>query len=111
MKRLTTDNPQGTVQTMMNMVYGKGGWQYIRYGEPNMATTDFALHFCKKFGCDVDEISRASDKEEKDEWLCTCDLEDCPVAAMYAALCGFGHVRGRLKKFEDERLKEVSDED
>lgn len=30
MNRLTTDHPQNNFETVMNLVYGKDGWQYIR---------------------------------------------------------------------------------
>ena len=33
MNRLTTDHPQNNFETVMNLVYGKDGWQYIRHGE------------------------------------------------------------------------------
>lgn len=37
----------------------------------------------------------------KDEWLCDCAFDGCPIATVYAALSGFGHVRDRLKMYED----------
>lgn len=100
MKRLTTDNPQDNFETVMNMVYGKDGWQYIRCGDGDMRTTDFCLMLCRDHGCDVSETITQND-EYKDEWLCDCAFEGCPIATVYAALSGFGHVRGRLKMYED----------
>lgn len=50
MKRMTADNPQDNFETIMNMVYGKDGWQYIRHGENGMPTTDFCLMLCKDHG-------------------------------------------------------------
>ena len=47
MNRLTTDHPQNNFETVMNLVYGKDGWQYIRHGETEMRTTDFCLMLCK----------------------------------------------------------------
>lgn len=101
MKRLTTDTPQDNFETIMNMVYGKDGWQYIRHGENGMPTTDFCLMLCNDHGCVLhEEISNGS-QETKDEWLCDCAFDGCPVATVYAALSGFGHVRDRLKRYED----------
>lgn len=100
MNRLTTDNPQNNIETMMNMVYGKDGWQYIRHGEEGMPTVDFCLMLCKERNCKMSDYDGMSN-EAKDEMLCGCAFENCPVATIYAALCGFGHVRGRLKMYED----------
>lgn len=104
MNRLTTDNPQNNFETMMNMVYGKDGWQYIRHGEKGMPTTEFCLVLCADHGCQVPE-SATNSPEATDEWLCECVFEGCPVATVYAALCGFGHVRDRLKKYEDAGIE------
>ena len=100
MKRLTTDNPQDNFETMMNMVYVKDGWQYIRHGDDGMKATDFCLKLCEMHGCKGLETYLTSD-EAKDEHLCDCAFEGCPIATVYAALSGFGHVRGRLKMYED----------
>lgn len=100
MKRLTTDTPQNNFETVMNMVYGKDGWQRIRHGDSDMRTTDFCLILCKDHGCNIDEIITRDD-EGKDEYLCDCAFDGCSIATVYAALCGFGHIRGRLKMYED----------
>lgn len=55
----------------------------------------------KSGGCELSEAITNGTQEMKDQWLCDCLLCDCPVATMYAALSGFGHVRDRLKKYED----------
>ena len=96
MNRLTTDNPQNNIETLMNMVYAKDGWHYIRHGEEGMPTTDFCLMLCKERRCDMPDYDGMSN-EAKDEMLCDCVFENCPVATVYAALCGYGHVRSRLK--------------
>lgn len=100
MKRLTTDNPQNNFETTMNMVYGKDGWQHIRHGEEGMPTVDFCLTLCKERGCQMPDYDGMTN-EAKDEMLCDCAFEGCPVATAYAAFSGFGHVRGRLKMYED----------
>lgn len=101
MNKLVTDNPKNNFETMMNMVYGKDGWQYIRHGEKEIHTADFCLKMCRQYGCDEipEEVFRSN--EAKDQLLCDCLFDDCPVAIVYAALCGFGHLRGRLKLYED----------
>ena len=99
MNRLTTDHPQNNFETVMNLVYGKDGWQYIRHGETEMRTTDFCLMLCKERGCTT--LEHPMNDEEKDEFLCDCVFNGCPIATIYAALSGFGHVRARLKMYED----------
>ncbi len=101
MNRLTTDNPQSNFGTMLNLVYSKDGWQYIRHGDDGMPTTDFCLMLCKEHGCQLTEKITNGSQEEKDEWLCECAFDGCPIATVYAALSGFGHVRSRLKMYED----------
>lgn len=99
MNRMTTDNPQSNFATVLNMVYGKDGWQYIRHGETDMKTTDFCTMLCRERGCTPPDL--LSSDEEKDERLCDCAFDGCPIATVYAALSGFGHVRARLKMYED----------
>ena len=98
-KRLTTDNPKNNFEAVMNLVYGKDGWQYIRHGDKAMRTTDFCLMLCKERGCV--HLNEWVTEEEKDTFLCDCLFEECPIATVYAALSGFGNVRSRLKMYED----------
>ena len=91
MNKLVTDNPQNNFEVALNMVYGKDG----------MPTVDFCLMLCKERGCTTPDDYGANTNERKDEMLCDCAFENCPVATVYAALSGFGHVRGRLKMYED----------
>ena len=101
MKRMTTDSPKDNFETLLNMVYGKDGWQYIRHGENGMPTTDFCLMLCQDHGCVLPETITNGTQETKDEWLSDCAFDGCHIASVYAALSGFGHVRGRLKMYED----------
>ena len=100
MNRLTTNAPQTNFETMLNMVYGKDGWGYIRHGEDDMKITDFCLMLCKQHECNVSDIECCND-EAKDEFLFECNYVGCPVASVYAALCGYCHCRSRLKMYED----------
>lgn len=102
MDRLTTDNPQNNLETMLNMVYGKDGWGYIRHGEGEMPVTDFCFNLCKEHGCDdIAKVFASAHHSAKDEFLSDCVFEGCPVATVYAALCGYLHTRDRLKRYED----------
>lgn len=101
MKRMTTDNPKSNTEKMLNMVYNKDGWQYIRHGNVGIPTVDFCLILCKAIGCIMPDECVVVTNELKDEMLCECVFDNCPVATVYAAISGFGHVRDRLKKYED----------
>lgn len=114
MNRLTTDNPQNNFETMMNMVYGKDGWGYIRHGEEGMKITDFCLSMCKEHGCpDIAEDYAIYCDEAKDELFFVCAFNNCEVATIYAALCGYLHTRDRLKRYEDAGVMppEVTDDE
>lgn len=98
MGRLTTDHPQTNFEMITNLVYAKDGWQYIQHNGKEMQTVDFCLMLCRKYGCMMaEDVSN----EAKDEILCDCVFDGCPIATVYAALSGFGHVRARLKRYED----------
>lgn len=98
MDRLTTDYPQTNFEMITNLVYAKDGWQYIQHNGKEMQTVDFCLMLCRKYGCMMaEDVSN----EAKDEILCDCVFDGCPIATVYAALSGFGHVRARLKRHED----------
>lgn len=99
MNRLTTNCPKNNFETVLNLVYSRDGWQYIRHGDAEMKTTDFCLMLCKERGCVT--LRNPMSDEAKDEFLCDCVFDGCPIATIYAALSGFGHVRDRLKKYED----------
>ena len=101
MERLTTDTPFDTLEAICNLVYPKDGWTHIRCGmDESMPITDFCLKLCKLNNCLVPGCAFESE-EEKDEVLCSCSAEGCPIANVYAALSGFSHVRSRLKMYED----------
>lgn len=99
--KMVTDNPQGNFETMLNLIYGKDGWSYIRYGNKDMPITDFCLkELCPKFGC-PEFADQTMTAKEQDELLFDCVFDGCPVATVYAALSGYGHLRDRLRKHED----------
>lgn len=102
MERLTTDNPQGNFETMLNYVYSKDGIAYIR---SDGAADDLPLHEWAKCEC----IARGCGKslgetmEEIDEAICDCALDypECPIFLAYTFACQAVHLRDRLKRYED----------
>ena len=109
MKRLTTDNPDGNFETMLNFVYGEDGWAHIRHdGEnENVPLTEWAKKQCEEKGCFL-----AGSAEEIDETLCDCrmDCPDCPIALAYCFASQSVHMRTRLKRYEDVLFDEAGKE-
>lgn len=108
--KMVTDDPKGNFEVMLNLVYGKDGWSYIRYsddGADGMPITDFCFKkLCPEFGCSAFADQTMTD-EEKDELLFDCVFDNCPVATVYAALSGYGHLRDRLRKHENAMTNRV----
>lgn len=75
MNRLTMDHPKNNFETVLNLVYSKDGWQYIRHGGEEMKTTDFCLMLCEKRGCVI--LRNPMSDEAKDEF--------CAIACLTAA--------------------------
>lgn len=102
MKRLTTDNPDGNFETMLNYVYGKEGFAHIRFDgeQDDVLLTSWAKAQCLYRGCDD---FPAETPEEIDETLCECvmDCPECPIALAYCFACQAVHLRDRLKLYED----------
>lgn len=103
MKRLTTDAPDGNFETMLNFVFGKDGWAYIRHdGErEDVLLTEWAKAQCVKHGCD--EFPDTETCQEIDEEICDCmmDIPDCPIGLAYCFATQACHLRDRLKMYED----------
>lgn len=105
--KMVTDDPKGNFEVMLNLVYGKDGWSYIRHGEMDMPITDFCMkELCPKFGC-PEFADQTMTSKEQDELLFDCVFDGCPVATVYAALSGYGHLRDRLRKHEDAMTNRV----
>lgn len=102
MKRLTTEAPAGNFETMLNFVFSKDGWAYIRHdGEgKSVPLTQWAKAQCILHGCG--EFS-AETPQEIDEAICDCmmDFPDCPIALAYCFASQATHLRSRLKMYED----------
>lgn len=108
MKRLTTDNPQNNAETMFNMVYpAQNGWANLRCGESDLPIQDAVLKVCRDLKCAIAQSAEEMTLEDKDIILCDCAIQDgCILGNIYSALCGYTHVRSRLKMFEDARYGE-----
>lgn len=122
LKRLTTDDPQNNVQTMNNILINKDGWSYIRDGGQGVPITDYCLSICQSLKCKKLRINKhrmtpKKSESDKDVFLCDCCLfRNCPVANLYAALCGYGRIHDRLQMWEDlgldfDRAKELAEAD
>lgn len=105
--KMVTDDPHGNFEAMLNLVYGKDGWSYIRHGDKDMQITDFCFNeLCPKFGC-PEFVDQTMTSEAQDEFLSDCVFDGCPVATVYAALSGYGHLRDRLRMHEDAMTNRV----
>lgn len=102
MKRLTTDTPDGTFETMLNLVFGQDGWAHIRHdGDGAIPLTQWAKAQCILHGCG--EFS-AETPEEIDEEISDClmmDFSDCPIALAYGFAVQACHLRSRLQMYEE----------
>lgn len=102
MRRLTTDNPQGNFETVLNYVYSQKGQAYIRADEngQGILLTDWIKQRCIEYGCD---FMREADSQEVDELICDCafDNYDCPLFVLYTCSCQAVHLRDRLRQYED----------
>ena len=94
--RLTTDNPLGNFDALMNYAYAKDGNVLIRYAnnQENMDLCDYIAHHAK---CDC-----AINAQEVLDGACLeCDDFYCPLGRAYFASVQAAELRGRLKMYED----------
>lgn len=103
MERLTTDNPKGNFETVLNYVYSKDGIAYIRNDGVNddVPLHEWARRECIARGCD----NFSGDTfQEIDETICECafDYGECPIFLAYTFACQACHLRDRLKRYEDD---------
>lgn len=97
MERLTTDNPQGCLQTMLNYAYAKDGKVYLRYGygEDDIDLCEYISRVAKEKGC------FRSAQEILDGACIECD---CETAILYCIATQAAELRGRLAAYEDTGL-------
>jgi hypothetical protein len=112
MKRITTDNPTGNFDTLMNYCFGKDQQATLQYAG---GKTDIPLHayiapFCKQKHCIEDENISMEDLSEVilDPMG---DCSDCPYGILYYLGCQAAEVRGRLKRYEDTGCTVTDDND
>lgn len=94
--RLTTDNPLGNFDALMNYAYAKEGNVLIRYAnnQENMDLCDYIAHHAK---CDC-----AINAQEVLDGACfECDDFYCPLGRAYFASVQAAELRERLKMYED----------
>ena len=93
MKRLTTDEPSGNFDGLMNFCYDKDKTAVLRWadGEDDIELAEYTARCCKERGCKMDAQEIKAD-------IMDCD---CPVAAMYCLGVQAVEMRGRLKHYED----------
>lgn len=102
--RLTTDNPLGNFDALMNYAYAKDGNVLIRYAnnQENMDLCDYIAHHAK---CEC-----AINAQEVLDGACfECDDFYCPLGRAYFASVQAAELRERLKMYEDlaeQALKE-----
>ncbi|WP_087066432.1 hypothetical protein [Intestinibacillus massiliensis] len=103
MDRLTNDNPQGNFETMLNYVFGKDGYAYIRSdGESDepVLLTEWARKQCLERHCDV---APDGTPDDVDQSICDCAFyrPECPIFLAYTFACQAVHMRDRCKAYED----------
>lgn len=102
MERLTTDHPKENFGTMLNYVFSKERWAYIRSdgeSEEPVPLTEWARKQCAVQGCE----DLPTDPEEIDQYIADCAYcaPACPVFLAYTFAVQGCHLRDRLKQIED----------
>lgn len=109
MERLTTDNPNTNLQSILNLFYVKDHETYVRGGGPapdfeDISLNDFARRIAEKYHLDIPE----SDEDLPDTMLWDLiegiDTMDGLLALIYNAGWAFAEIRHRLSKYEDTGL-------
>ncbi len=93
-KRLTTDNPSGCTEGMLNNIYAKDSRAVIRFTEDARKNVDLCEYISEKCKCNYS----AEDIME----LGCGDCQMCPYGLMYSACTQAAELRERLKQYEDK---------
>lgn len=98
MKRLTTDNPQNNIETLLNYAYAKDRRAILRHadGQNDVDLCEYIAKQAKKAGCDL----TAEDVMEG-----ACMECDCPLSLLYNVATQAAETRERLKRYEDIGLE------
>lgn len=96
MKRLTTDNPEGNLETMLNYAYAKDSEVVLRFaaGKKDISLCDY-MEIAAKNQC---EGLKAEDYMEGACIECDCA---CPFGILYAVATQAAELRSRLMEYED----------
>nr|DAF88433.1 MAG TPA: hypothetical protein [Siphoviridae sp. ctdHi7] len=103
-KRMTTDNPQDNLETMLNYAYAKDKRVILRYGdgERNIDLCDYISRKAKQHCCGY-----APTSEEVMDGACMELGCDCVLSELYAVATQAAELRERLKEYEDaEEMKQ-----
>ena len=96
MDRLTTDNPKGNFDTMMNFAYAKDGNVVLRYGARKCD-----IDLCEYMETVADCQFTGMEAEDYMEGACLECGSDCPFGILYTTATQAAELRARLKVFED----------
>ena len=109
MNRLTTDNPQGNFETMMNYAYAKDKNVTLRYGA-GKDDIDLCEYMETVANCQYDGLTA----EDYMEGACLECNRDCPFGILYAVSIQAAELRARLMEYENREeqcdVKEIDDE-
>ena len=94
MDRLTTDNRETNLQTLLNYAYAKDGAVYLVFGndEDNIPLDEYIAHEACEHGCN---------QTAKSVMEGGCMECDCPIAILNAVAIQAAELRGRLMMIED----------
>lgn len=103
MKRLTTDNPQGNFERMMNYAYAKNGKVILRYGAEKED-----IDLCEFMERVADRCEGLKAKDFMKGACVECDA-DCSLGILYTVAIQAAELRERLKLYEnrDEPMKGI----
>lgn len=95
MKRLTTDNPDTNLDTMLNFAYAKDMKVILRYAgdKENADLCEYVAREADRYGCNM----TAEDIMEDG----CIDCAGCPLGTLLTVATQAAELRGRLKKIED----------
>lgn len=96
LKRLTTDNPEKNIETLLNYAYAEDGWVKLRStgGEEGVDLCDYIEQQRRELGFDCGVFS--TDVRDGACMECDCVLAILNIVAIQAA-----ELRGKLKYYED----------
>ena len=95
--RLTTDNPKGNFETMMNFAYAKDGKVLLRYGAKK-CDIDLCEYMATVADCQFTGVS----EEDFMNGVCLECGSDCPFGILYTVAVQAAELWAKLKDYEDK---------